>query len=96
LTTYVLAGVIVMVAAMLMALALNRAAAQPPPSALITALALLTLFAIAGGIATNNDESWTIAAAGIGALAGSVTALFQEGRWQPPPDNPPDDHDEEG
>jgi hypothetical protein len=80
---YVLVGAIVMAAALLMALALNNAAKRPPPAALITALSMLTLFAVAGGIATNNDEAWTIAAAGVGALAGSVTALFQEERYRP-------------
>jgi hypothetical protein len=43
----------------------------------------LTLFAISGGIASRNDEAWTIAAAGIGALAGSVTSMFQQGRSVP-------------
>jgi uncharacterized membrane protein len=80
--TYVLIGVIVMLAALVMSWSLVLAARRPPPAALITALSMLTLFSIAGGIATANDEAWTIAAAGVGALAGSVTSMFQEGRHQ--------------
>lgn len=70
----------VLVAATVISFAVLRASKYPPPTALITALSLLTLFAIAGGIASRNDEAWTIAAAGIGALAGSVTSMFQQGR----------------
>jgi hypothetical protein len=57
--------------------AILRAAESSPPNALVLALAVLTALAIAGGITTDNDEAWAIAAAGIGALAGSVTSLFQ-------------------
>jgi hypothetical protein len=70
----------VLVAATVVSFAVLRASKYPPPTALITALSILTLFAIAGGIASRNDEAWTIAAAGIGALAGSVTSMFQQGR----------------
>jgi hypothetical protein len=78
LEAYIIIGIVIMAAALLMAVALSKAAKQPAPSALITALSMLTLFSVAGGIATNNDEAWTIAAAGVGALAGSVTSLFQD------------------
>jgi hypothetical protein len=78
-----LAIILVLLSALLIAWAVIRAAQLPPPTALITSLALLSLFAIAGGIATNNDASWTIAAAGVGALAGSVTSLFQTARFKP-------------
>jgi hypothetical protein len=70
----------VMLAAVIVTFAVLRASKYPPPTALITALSILTLFAVAGGIASRNDEAWTIAAAGIGALAGSVTSMFQAGR----------------
>jgi hypothetical protein len=60
-----------------------KAAKLPAPTALITALALLSLFSVAGGIATNNDAAWTIAAAGVGALASSVTTIFQQGKYTP-------------
>jgi hypothetical protein len=72
----VLGMAMVLLAAVIVSFAILRATKYPAPAALITALAMLTLFAIAGGIASRNDEAWTIAAAGIGALAGSVTALF--------------------
>ena len=79
-TGLILAMVVILIAATVISFAVLRASKFPPPTALITALSLLTLFAIAGGIASRNDEAWTIAAAGIGALAGSVTSMFQQGR----------------
>ena len=79
-TTLVLGMAMVLLATVIVSFAVLRASKYPPPTALITALSLLTLFAVAGGIASRNDEAWTIAAAGIGALAGSVTSMFQAGR----------------
>jgi len=79
-TGLVLGMAMVLVAAVVVSFAILRASKYPPPTALITALSILTLFSVAGGIASRNDEAWTIAAAGIGALAGSVTAMFQQGR----------------
>lgn len=81
-TAFILGVALVVVAATVMAWAVIRAAQLPPPTALITSLSLLTLFATAGGVATNNEAAWTIAAAGVGALAGSVTAMFQDTRYQ--------------
>lgn len=78
-----LAVTLILASAALIAWAILRSARLPPPTALITALALLSLFAVAGGIATNNDAAWTIAAAGVGALASSVTTIFQQGRYTP-------------
>ena len=74
---------LVLGAAILIAWAVLRSATLPPPTALITSLSLLSLFAIAGGIATNNDAAWTIGAAGVGALASSVSNIFQQGRYTP-------------
>jgi hypothetical protein len=78
--------------------ALVKAADYPPPATLVTALSGLTLVSIAGGITTNNDEAWAIAAAGIGALAGSVSTVYQNTRDdrldRPPP--PAEDTPEEG
>jgi len=68
---------LVLLIALVLAYALLKAGRLPPPAALVTALSLLTLLAIGGGIATTNDEAWAIAAAGIGALAGSVTNVYQ-------------------
>lgn len=78
-----LAVLLIMAAATLIAWAVLRSAQLPPPTALITSLSLLSLFAIAGGIATNNDAAWTIGAAGVGALASSVSNIFQQGRYTP-------------
>lgn len=58
--------------------ALVTAGRLPPPAALVTALSVLTMLAIAGGIFADSNSAWTIAAAGIGALAGSVTAVFRD------------------
>ena len=80
---FVLGVMLILGAAIIMSWAILRSSKYPPPAALITSLTLLTLFAVAGGIATNNDEAWTIAAAGVGALAGSVTSIFQEGKYKP-------------
>jgi hypothetical protein len=73
----IIALLLVLAIALVLAYALLKAGKLPPPAALVTALSLLTLLAIAGGIATTNDEAWAIAAAGIGALAGSVTNVYQ-------------------
>jgi hypothetical protein len=96
---------LILLIAMVTVRALVRAAEFPPPATLVTALSVLTLVSIAGGITTNNDEAWAIAAAGIGALAGSVSTVYQNTRDdrinQPPPeDKPPillqseDDHEQ--
>jgi hypothetical protein len=74
---------LVLASAMLIAWAVIHSASLPPPAALITSLALLSLFAIAGGIATDTEAAWTIAAAGVGALAASVTSMFQNTRYDP-------------
>jgi hypothetical protein len=79
---WIVIGIVVMVSALVMSFSVFRASKAPAPTALITALSMLTLFSIAGGIATNNDEAWTIAAAGVGALAGSVTTLFKDKEQQ--------------
>lgn len=73
----IIALLLVLCIALILAYALLKAGKLAPPAALVTALSLLTLLAIAGGIATTNDEAWAIAAAGIGALAGSVTNVYQ-------------------
>jgi len=109
-TVIALAVTLVLASAALIAWAILRSAQLPPPTALITALALLSLFAVAGGIATNNDAAWTIAAAGVGALASSVTTIFQQGKYTPEQvekavqvvqelerqENPPEVYDDEG
>jgi hypothetical protein len=78
---WTLGAVLILATAIIMVRSLIAAATRPPPSMLIISLSLLTLLAISGGVITNNDEAWTIAAAGVGALAGSVTSLFE--RYRP-------------
>jgi hypothetical protein len=77
LVAWVLGVALILLTAIIMVRSILAAATRPPPSMLIVALSLLTLLAVAGGVVTNNDEAWTIAAAGVGALAGSVTSLFE-------------------
>lgn len=77
LVAVVVSLVLLLVIAGLMTWALIRAGSMRPPAALVTALSMLTLVSIIGGIATTNDEAWAIAAAGVGALAGSVTNVYQ-------------------
>jgi hypothetical protein len=73
---WLMAVIFLLITAIIMVKALIAVSNAPAPSMLVVALSLLTLLAIFGGVVTQNDESWTIAAAGVGALAGSVTALF--------------------
>jgi uncharacterized membrane protein len=79
---YVLIAFAVIAASVIMTWALYWAVKQPPPAALVTALSILTLFAIAGGIVSTSDEAWTIAAAGVGGLAASVTSVFQNEKFR--------------
>jgi uncharacterized membrane protein len=74
-----LAFTLVLLAAMMLAWAIIAASKRPPPTSMVVSLALLSLFAIAGGIATRSESAWAVAAAGVGALAGSVVSMFQGG-----------------
>jgi hypothetical protein len=51
-----------------------------PPSSLILTLSFLTLVAVVGGLVTNSESAWTLAATGLGALAASLTSYFQLSR----------------
>lgn len=57
-------------------LALMKLSTHQPPALLVLSLSMLTLLSIVGGIFTGQDAPWSIAAAGIGALAGSVSAMY--------------------
>jgi hypothetical protein len=56
--------------------ALLRTAQYPPSTTLVLSLSMLTLVALVGFAVTRTETLGTISAAGIGALAGSVTAQF--------------------
>lgn len=58
--------------------ALVIAVRHPAPAGLTLALGLLTLIALLGLIATRDETFATIAATGIGALAGAVTQQFRD------------------
>lgn len=80
LLAWFLAVIVLLATSIIMVKALIKVSEAPAPSMLVVALSLLTILSIFGGVATQNDEAWTIAAAGVGALAGSVTALFERYR----------------
>lgn len=60
--------------------AILRAARYEAPSSLIVALSLLTFLALTGAIVADSTELTTLAATGIGALAGAVSAQFTDKR----------------
>lgn len=68
---------------------ITDAARLPAPSALIVALSLLTLVAVLGALFTGDESAWTVGATGIGAMAGSLTAVYQRGEYEKPEEPPP-------
>jgi hypothetical protein len=68
---------------------ISDAARLPAPSALIVALSLLTLVAIIGALLTGDESAWTVGATGIGAMAGSLTAVYQRGEYEKPEEPQP-------
>lgn len=70
-------GLILLAAAIiLVGVFIVRSGNLPHPGPLIVSLSLLTAIALVGGIATSNGEVLTLAATGLGALAGSVSAVY--------------------
>lgn len=67
-----------MVTALVLVISIYKAGRLPPAIALVIALSILTLFSMAGFIATQNAELATLAGTGLGAIAGAVTAVWQE------------------
>jgi predicted exporter len=57
--------------------ALLRAGRLPSPMSLVVALSLLSVIALIGFIFTSNESLLTIAATGVGALAGAVSTEFR-------------------
>jgi uncharacterized membrane protein len=66
------------VIAVVLVWALLRAARHPAPTSLVVALSLLTLVALIGFVATQAESLVAVASAGIGALAGAVSAQFRQ------------------
>lgn len=56
--------------------ALLRAGRLPAPMALVVALALLSTISLVGFVFTSKESMLTVAATGVGALAGAVSAQF--------------------
>jgi hypothetical protein len=52
---------------------LFRAGKLPHPAPLVISLSLLAIVALVGGLITNNGDAFTIAATGVGALAGALS-----------------------
>lgn len=49
---------------------------KPTPSALIVAVTMLTFVALFGGLFTNSESAWAIAASGVGALSTGLLSFF--------------------
>lgn len=71
-----------------MSKAMIKAAEFPDPQPLVIALALLTLIALLGALVSGNENAYTLAATGLGAIAGAVTATWGNKR------DPPSDEEE--
>lgn len=67
------------VMAMLFTKTLLRSSEFPSPHALTTSLTLLTFVALTAAIATNSAALETIAATGMGAIAGALSHVFTSG-----------------
>jgi hypothetical protein len=73
------------VVAWFMARSMIKAAEFPDPQPLVIALGLLTLIALLGALVSGNENAYTLAATGMGAIAGAVTATW--GNRKDPPKN---------
>ena len=74
------AAAIIVVSVGIVTFAVLRSARYPHPTSMVTALALLTLLSLMGlGISDGEAANTfgTLAATGLGALAGAVTSQFQ-------------------
>lgn len=75
--------VIAGVAAWFLSKSMIRAAEFPDPQPLVIALGILTLVALLGALVSGNENAYTLAATGMGAIAGAVTATWGGGRTPP-------------
>lgn len=74
------AAAIIIVSVAIVTFAVLRAANYPHPTSMVTALSLLTLLSLMGLGITDGEAAntfGTLAATGIGAIAGAVTSQFQ-------------------
>lgn len=63
-------------AAALLSWSLMRAARHPAPAMLVLSVSILSMTALIGGLVFHSDSALAIASAGLGALAGAVSATF--------------------
>jgi hypothetical protein len=59
---------------------LFRAGRLPHPAPLIISVSLIGLVALVGGLITGNGDAFTIAATGVGALAGALSVAAKNGK----------------
>lgn len=87
-TVVVSTGIIALI--WLLAWGLRKAGAHPAPAMLVVSLSMLSAAALLGGLAFDSDSALALAGAGIGALAGAVSATFTQGPRNPcdPPEQP--------
>lgn len=89
---HVLAVLAIIVLAVLAALMVTRgliaASRAPAPAMLVVSLSLLSLTALLGGMIFSEDSAISLAGAGLGALAGAVSAMFTGTNRNCPPEDP--------
>lgn len=93
---FVLAGAVVYIFARLVINSLAHATrAEQPVTTLMAILGTLSVVALVGALFTRDESAFTIAATGMGAFAGALTARSQDvvlpTSTEPPEDRPTDD-----
>lgn len=86
---FVMAGAIVYVFARLILNSLSHATrAQQPVTTLMAILGTLSVVALIGALFTRDESAFTIAATGMGAFAGALTARWQAAMDPTDPESP--------
>lgn len=83
--TVIAGGFLVIIMSAAFVWALLKAAEYPAPTSLVVSLSLLTFVSLAGSIVVGSRELVTLAATGLGALAGAVSSQFGDQRKKNPP-----------
>jgi hypothetical protein len=78
--------IVILVGLVLFGVLLYKSGQLPHPGPIIVSLSLLTAVALVAGIVTSSQQALTLAATGIGALAGAMTAIYRAdpGKAEPP------------
>lgn len=80
----------IVIALTLFGFVLYKSGSLRHPAPLIVSLSLLTAVALVGGIVTSSPEVLTLAATGVGALAGAISAVYRGRDDAPATDDAPD------